>query len=83
MILKHLQRNIFNDLFSPHDRKLEVVKYISTAFFKSNQIKHILEFFHNINFNNKCVIHLLECDLCDVGKNKTAFNIRLNNHKKR
>ena len=42
---------------------------------------------HFLNLNYKCeyVIYLMECILCKmqyVGKAETAFNLRLNNHRK-
>ena len=39
----------------------------------------------NLNYKSEYVIYLLECILCKiqhVGKAETAFNVRLNNHRK-
>ena len=41
--------------------------------------------FFNLNCKNQYIIYLMECILCKmqyVGKAKTAFNLRLNNHRK-
>ena len=41
--------------------------------------------FFNLNCKNQYIIYLMECILCKmqyVGKAKTAFNLRLNDHRK-
>ena len=41
--------------------------------------------YHQVNCKSECVVYLMECKLCNehyVGKAETAFNIRLNNHRK-
>ena len=51
---------------------------------KSTYIIH-LHIYHNLNCKSKYVKYLLECTKCKiqyVGKAKTEFNIRLNNHRK-
>ena len=58
---------------------------ISTKTFKSNQTNKTLKVFHQVNCKSSIVIYLLECYICNiqyVGKSKTLFNIRLNNHRK-
>ena len=56
-----------------------------TETFKSNQTNEVFKIFHTINCKSNFIIYLMECKLCKlqyVGKAETAFNIRLNNHRK-
>ena len=58
---------------------------IHTYTFQSVQTKETFDIYHDVNCKSKYVIYLLECKLCKVqyvGKSETAFNIRLNNHRK-
>ena len=53
--------------------------------FIGQQTKKKLKIYHKVNCRSECVIYLMECPLCNkqyVGKAETAFNIRLNNHRK-
>ena len=53
--------------------------------FRSNQTNRIFQIYHNLNCKSKYVIYLVDCIKCKiqyVGKAKTEFNIRLNNHGK-
>lgn len=53
-------------------------------FVKTDQTKHTIKIFRNINCKSKYEIYLLECDLCNIpciGKSNTTFNVRLNNHR--
>ena len=58
---------------------------LETNIFKSTKTNKEFKIFHNLNCKSKNVIYLLECKLHKVqyvGKSETAFNIRLNNHRK-
>ena len=51
----------------------------------SQQARRTLNIFFNLNCKSEYVIYLMKCILCKkqyVGKAKTAFNLRLNNHRK-
>ena len=53
--------------------------------FKSQQAKWTFNIFFNLYCKSEYIIHLMECILCKmeyVGKAETAFNLRLNNHRK-
>ena len=53
--------------------------------FMSQQTKQTFNIFFNLNCKSEYVIYLMECILCKmqyVGKAETAFNLRLNNHRK-
>ena len=66
-------------------RTLCCKQVVSTTSFKSNQTNRVFKIFHNINCKSTFLIYLLECNICniqDVGKSETTFNIRLNNHRK-
>ena len=56
----------------------------SAMTFISQQTKRKFKIYHKINCKSEYVIYLMECTLCKqyVGKAETAFNIRLNNHRK-
>ena len=57
----------------------------NTTTFRSNQTSRIYHIYHNLNCKSKYIIYLLECTKCKmqyVGKAKTEFNIRFNNHQK-
>ena len=58
---------------------------IDTSTFQSYQTQQLYTIFHKLNCKSKFIIYLMECALCKiqyVGKAETAFNIRLNNHRK-
>ena len=51
----------------------------------SQQAKQEFNIFFKLNCKSEYVIYLMECILCKmqyVGKAETAFNLRLNNHRK-
>ena len=51
----------------------------------SQQAKQTFSIFFNINCRSEYVFYLMECIFCKmqyVGKAETAFNLRLNNHRK-
>ena len=53
--------------------------------FISQQTKRKFKIYHQVNCKSEYVVYLMECALCNkkcVGKAETAFNIRLNNHRK-
>ena len=53
--------------------------------FMSWQTKRTFDIFFNLKCKSEYAIYLMECILCKmqyVGKAETAFNIRLNNHRK-
>ena len=53
--------------------------------FISQQTKRTFKIYNKVNCKSEDVIYLMECTLCNkqyVGKAETAFNIRLNNHRK-
>ena len=53
--------------------------------FISQQTKRKFKIYHQVNCKSEYVVYLMECTLCNkkcVGKAETAFNIRLNNHRK-
>ena len=57
----------------------------STIPFISQQAKRKCKIYHNVNCKSEYVIYFMECTLCIkqyVRKAETAFNIRLNNHRK-
>ena len=61
------------------------IQLTSNTTFISQQTKRKFKIYHQVNCENEYVIYLMECTLCnkqDVGKAETAFNIRLNNHRK-
>ena len=56
-----------------------------TSTFRSYQTQQLYTIFHKLNCKSKFIIYLMECVLCKVQyvrKAETAFNIRLNNHRK-
>ena len=56
-----------------------------TITFQSYGTKETFQIFHNLTCKSENLIHLLQCRICQlqyVGKSKTPFNIRLNNHRK-
>ena len=58
---------------------------IDTSTFRSYQTQQLYTIFHKLNCKSKFIIYLMECASCRVqyvGKAETAFNIRLNNHRK-
>ena len=58
---------------------------IDTSTFRSYQTQQLYTIFHKLNCKSKFIIYLMECTLCKVqyvGKAETAFNIRLNKHRK-
>ena len=57
----------------------------TTTIFKSQQTNKTWKIFHKTNCKRKYAICFMERTICNlqyVGKNKTPFNIRLNNHTK-
>ena len=57
----------------------------STTTFTSQQTKRKFKIHHKVNCKSEYIIYLMECMLCNkqyVGKAETAFNIRLDNHRK-
>ena len=49
------------------------------------QTKRKFKIYHKVNCKSEYVIYLMECTVCNkqyAGKAETAFNIRLNNHRK-
>ena len=57
----------------------------STMTFISQQTKRKFKIYHKVNCKSEYDIYLMECTLCNkqyLGKPETAFNIRLNNHRK-
>ena len=60
-------------------------QFIDTSTFRSYQTQQLYTIFHKLNCKSKFIIYLMECASCRsqyVGKAETAFNIRLNNHRK-
>ena len=58
---------------------------IDTSTFRSYQTQQIYTIFYKLNCKSKFIIYLKEYALCKVqyvGKAETAFNRRLNNHRK-
>ena len=58
---------------------------LKTTTFTSTQTRETFAIFHQVTCHSNYVIYLLQCILCKilyVGKSETAFNIRLNNHRK-
>ena len=58
---------------------------LKTTTFASTQTRETFKIFHQVTCHSNYVIYLSECILCNfqyVGKSETAFNIRLNNHRK-
>ena len=58
---------------------------IDTSTFRSYQTQQLYTIFHKLNCKRKFSIYVMECASCKVqyvGKAETAFNIRLNNHRK-
>ena len=65
--------------------KAEKFNIPSTNTFMSQQTKRTFNIFFNLNCKSEYVIYLMECILCKikyVGKAETAFNLRLNKHRK-
>ena len=57
----------------------------TATIFKSQQTNKTWKIFHNTNCKAEYAIYLMKCTICNleyVGKNKTPFSIRLNNHRK-
>ena len=57
----------------------------TTNTFMSRQTMRTFNIFFNLNCKSEYVFYLMECILCKtqyVGKAETAFNLRLNNHRK-
>ena len=68
-----------------NSRTLCCKQVIKTEHFKSNQTNRTFRIFQKTTCKSNFIIYLLECELCKiqyVGKAETAFNIRLNNHRK-
>ena len=68
-----------------NSRTLCCKQVIKTEHFKSNQTNRTFRIFQKTTCKSNFTISLLECELCKiqyVGKAETAFNIRLNNHRK-
>ena len=58
---------------------------IDTSTFRSYQTQQLYTIFHKLNCKSKFIIYLMEyasCKVQYVRKAETAFNIRLNNHRK-
>ena len=58
---------------------------IDASTFRSYQTQQLYTIFHKLNYKSKFIIYLMECASCKVqyvGQAETAFNIRLNNHRK-
>ena len=58
---------------------------LNTQTFMSQQTKRTFNIFHKLTCKSQYVTYLMECILCKikyVGKSKTPFNLRLNNHRK-
>ena len=58
---------------------------LQTKEFRSNITQKTYIIFHRLNCKSKHLIYLLECRKCKlqyIGKCETAFNLRLNNHRK-
>ena len=58
---------------------------IETTEFTSKTTSRRYQIFHKLNCKSKNLVYLMECRRCKiqyVGKCETAFNIRLNNHRK-
>ena len=58
---------------------------LNTHTFMSHQTKRMFNIFHKLTRKSQYVMYLMECILCkiqNVGKSKTPFNLRLNNHRK-
>ena len=54
-----------------------------TTIFKSQPTNKTWKIFHNTNCNTKYAIYVIDCTTCNlqnVSKNETPFNIKLNNH---
>ena len=68
-----------------NSRTLCCKQVIKTNHFKSNETIRKFRIFQKTTCKSNFIIYLLECELCkiqEVGKAETAFNIRLNNHRK-
>ena len=66
-------------------RSLCCQQVLKTTTFTNTQTRETFTTFHQVTCHSSYVIYLLECILCKiqyVGKSETAFNIRLNNHRK-
>ena len=66
-------------------RTLSCNQVLTTNRFMSQQTKRTFNIFVNLNCKSEYVIYLMECILCKmqyVGKAETAFNLKLNNHRK-
>ena len=67
-----------------NNRTLCCKQVVHTTTLRSNQTNRIFQIYHNLSCKSKYVIYLLECTKCKikyVGKAKTEFTIRLNNHR--
>ena len=68
-----------------NSRTLSCKQLIKTEHFKSNQTNRTFRTFQKTTCKSNFIIYLLQCELCKiqyVGKAETAFDIRLNNHRK-
>ena len=68
-----------------NSRTLCCKQVIKTEHFKSNQTNRTFTISQKTNCKSNFIIYLLECKLSKiqyVGKAETAFNLRLNNHRK-
>ena len=64
---------------------LYCTQVLNTPTFTSQQTKRTFNIFHKLTCKSQYVIYLMECILCKiqyVGKSKTFFTLRLNNHRK-
>ena len=55
-----------------------------TSTFSGTQEDRIFDIHHVVNCQSTWLIYIIECNICnlkDVGKSKTGFNIRLDNHR--
>ena len=60
-------------------------QWTSTTIFTSQQTKRKFKIYHKVNCKKERVIYLMECTLYHkqcLGNVETAFNVRLNNHRK-
>ena len=58
---------------------------ISTTSFRNNQTNKTFKIYHRVNCKSSFFIYLLECFICNiqqVHKSETPFNIGFNNHRK-
>ena len=57
----------------------------TTTTFKNQQTNKTWKIFHNKNCKAEYALYIMKCTICNlqnVGKNKTPFNTRSNNHRK-